>query len=58
MLERCGSIAHHENHVDRRSHELVTAPRQRIKKETLMRPHRVGDWIVDHHRRSAAAFPF
>jgi hypothetical protein len=36
MLKRCGSIAHHENHVDRRSYESVAAPRQRIEKETLM----------------------
>ena len=27
MLKRCGSIAHHENHVDRRSYEPVAAPR-------------------------------
>jgi hypothetical protein len=39
MLKRCGSIAHHENHIDRRSHEPVTATRQRIEKETLMRRH-------------------
>jgi hypothetical protein len=38
MLKRCGSIAHHENHVDRRSYEPIAAPRQ---KETLMRRHRL-----------------
>src|SRR6266496_1260902 len=41
MLKRCESIAHHENHVDRRSYEPVAAPRQRIEKETLMRWHRL-----------------
>jgi hypothetical protein len=41
MLKRCESIAHHENHVDRRSYEPVAAPRQRIEKETLMRRHRL-----------------
>src|SRR6266700_5841509 len=41
MLKRCESIAHHENHVGRRSYEPVAAPRQRIEKETLMRWHRL-----------------
>ena len=41
MLKRCESIAHHENHVDRRSYEPVAASRQRIENETLMRRHRL-----------------
>jgi hypothetical protein len=41
MLKRCGSIAHHENHMDRRSYEPVAAPLQRIEKEILMRRRRL-----------------
>jgi hypothetical protein len=58
MLKRCGSIAHHENHVDRRSHELVTAPRQRIKKETLMRPHRLVIGLLIIIGAARPRFPF
>jgi hypothetical protein len=60
MLKRCGSIAHHENHVDRRSYEPVAAPRQRIEKETLMRRHRlvIGFLIIRRHSAlCSAAFP-
>jgi hypothetical protein len=53
MLERCGSIADHENHVDRRPYESVAALRQRIEKETLTRWHRLVIGLFDHHRRSA-----
>jgi len=47
MLKRCGSIAHHENQIDRRSDEPVAA-RERIEKETLMRRHRlvIGLFII------------
>jgi hypothetical protein len=59
--KRCGSIAHHENHVDRRSYEPVAAPRQRIEKETLMRRHRlvIGLLIIIGAARFARPrFPF
>ena len=61
MLKRCGSIAHHENHVDRRSYEPVAAPRQRIEKETLMRRRGLVIGLLIIRRHSAlcsAAFPF
>jgi hypothetical protein len=61
MLKRCGSIAHHENHVDRRSCEPATAPRQRIEKETLMRRHRlvIGlSIIIGAARFARPRFPF
>jgi hypothetical protein len=54
MLKRCGSIAHHENHVDRRSYEPVAAPRQRIEKETLMRRHRLVIGFFDHQAAQRA----
>jgi hypothetical protein len=53
MLKRCGSIAHHENQVDRRSYEPVAAPRQRIEKETLMHRRRLVIGLL-----ISAAFPF
>jgi hypothetical protein len=61
MVKRCGSIAHHENHIDRWSYEPVTAPRQRIEKETLMRRHRVVIGlliIIGAARFAQSRFPF
>src|SRR6266700_3319798 len=58
MLKRCESIAHHENHVDRRSYEPVAAPRQRIEKETLMRWHRLIIGLLIKHILEGRYFPF